>query len=323
VKFTAQSALQKLTQARAFSSDLDDADKLAQLNQALESVILDERFVGSEAVIAVMVDGSGILTLPRQFVTIKAAKVGGNVRDLAGPWWSFLPGTTDVSQFSLTVNDQEDRWPLITDPLVTPVFLKAVVSESGVEDSLIIYGRDINGNEVWNGTQRGIVVNFNDSYVDSGGIVLIDSVIKNITDQPVFLYAQNGVVDQLLGIYQPGETLPSYRRYSVPEATNAALAIESPPGDPMIVQCLVQLRHIDLVADNDILPLSNFNGLKHAVLAQHWFLEGDETRAQSNFDTAISFFNSELKRQRPPSELGAVHINAIGGAGASSIRSFR
>jgi hypothetical protein len=322
MKFTATSAIQALTQARAFPSDLDDDGKLAMLNEAIELVTLDERFLGSEAVININVGLTGILTLPRQFFTIKAAQVDGKVRDLASPWYEFAPGTCNVSQFSLLVQDLEDKWSIFADPVITPAVLKAVISESPAEGSLEIHGRDINGNQVWTGTQQGVLLDLNDGYVDTG-IVLIDEVIKPVTDQPVYLYAENGSSDQLIGQYEPGETQPSYRRYFVPEATQQAVAIELPPTPPMVVTCLVQRRHIDLVSDNDVLSLTNFIGLKNALKSIHFLNEGDEQRSQTHLDMALEQFNKELRRSRPPSELGAVHINAIGGAGATNIRSFR
>jgi hypothetical protein len=315
-------AIEKLTQAKAFASDLDDDGKRALINEALEVLTINERYVGSESVININVDGSGILTLPREFVTIKAARVAGNVRDMASPWYEFMPGSTSVTQFSLLVEDMEDRWPIFTDPTVTPAFLKAVTSESGVEGNIEIHGRDVNGQEVWDGAQRGVTLSFNDSYADTG-IVLIDEVIKPITEQVVYLYAENGSADQLIGQYEPGEILPSYRRYFVPEASNQALAIESPPSAPTVVTCLVQRRHVDMVADNDVLPLSNFNGLKHAVLHIHFANEGDEQRSQNHLDMALDFFSKELRRQRPRSEQGTVLVNVQGNAGALGLRSFR
>ena len=322
MKFTTVSALSKLTQSRAFPAGMDDDDKLAMLNEALEALTLNERFVGSEAVININVGLTGILTLPRQFFTIKAAQVNGKVRDLASPWYEFAPGTCNVSQFSLLVQDLEDKWSVFADPVITPAVLKAVISDSPAEGFIELHGRDINGNQVWTGAQQGVILNLNDSYVETG-IVLIDEVIKPVTDQLVYLYAENGSSDQLIGQFEPGETQPSYRRYFVPEATQQAIAVELPPTSPMVVTCLVQRRHIDMVSDNDVLPLTNFNGLRHAILHIHFAREGDEQRSQTHLDLALDFFSKELRRSRPPSELGAVHINAIGGAGASSIRSFR
>ncbi len=322
MNLTVSLALHKLTQSKAFPQDLDDDGKIAMLNEALEALMIHERYVGSEARLSFKVDLTGILTLPRDFVTLKAAAVDGKTRDLASPWYEFTPGSDATTQFSLLIADLEDRWPTFADPVITPAFLKAVIADSPAEGFLEVHGRDADGREVWNGEQRGAILNFNDTYTDTG-IVYIDEIIKPITDRVVYLYAENGSANQLIGQYEPGETVPSYRRYFVPEATQQSNAVEVPPVSPMIVTALCQRRHVDMVNENDVLPLTNFNGLKHAILHIHWANEGDEQRSQYHMDTALAFFSSELKRQHPPTELGATHIRAIADSGATNLHSFR
>jgi hypothetical protein len=59
--------------------------------------------------------------------------------------------------------------------------------------------------------------------------------------------------EEIIGLYAPGESVPSYRQYLIQEAIS-----EDPAAVVTPVAMFCQRRHVDLVADNDICPISNF-----------------------------------------------------------------
>jgi hypothetical protein len=64
--------IEKLDNAKAFSVDLSPAEKKAMTNEAFEAAILSGRWNGTQQVIALNIDYTGIATLPREFLTAKA-----------------------------------------------------------------------------------------------------------------------------------------------------------------------------------------------------------------------------------------------------------
>lgn len=320
----------KLVAAKAFPVGLDSTGQKSMFNDALERYINSGRWNGTQGTLNITLNSSGELTLPRRWQTVTGVRVNGFVRDLAGPWYSYLPCTTDASQWSTNVIDQEDGFPtfaqptgLVTDVLtglstIQPVPAKLRVASTGGSGTVEVHGYDANGSEVWSGTQRGTLLTFGNPkalpYFQT-----ITEVIKPITTQLTYLYAcYDDSTEEVIAIYEPGETVPSYRRYLVPEAAS------NDPNDldTTGVVAKVLRRHIDMVADNDIPPIGNFGAMKNGIAAIHWEDEGDETRSANHFDKGIKMLNDELRRLRPPTEEGAMRVRAKNCV-ASGLQSMR
>ncbi len=328
--YTFAQLLKKLDDSKAFTPGYDTAGKKAQLNEALEEIVVSGRWDGTEVEVMVQVAGDGLLTLPRELVTCKGTRVNGNVREMASIWYTFLPNTSEISQFSTYIQDHGDRWPVFADmrpsstlpipigpygtmfesPPPEPAQLRVVCASETSPPQVEVHGLDSNGVDVWTGSQHGVLLNFNAAIpAPNAGqyFTRITGVILPITDEPATLYAcYDDGTQQAIGYYAPGETVPNYRRYLVQEALSAVAA----PGTTTIVNALCQRRHIDLIADNDICIFSNFRAIKCAVRSIHWQGEGDETRQTGEFDRAINLLNKELKRLKAPSEIGAMRISA-------------
>jgi hypothetical protein len=327
--YTFAPLIDKLIISKSFSPDADTAEQKQITNEALEAIITSGRWDGTEVEIQVRVAGDGLLTLARELVTCKGVRVDGNVRNMASIWYNYLSGTSELSQFSTNIQDHGDRWPVFKDmrpsstqpapigPFGTmfessppePAQLRVVCpSDNGA--TVEVHGLDTNGVDIYTGTQHGELLTVGAAIpaVNAGPYFSrITEVILPITDEPATLYAcYDDNTQEAIGYYAPGETNPNYRRYLVQEALTNVVA----PGTQTIVNALCQRRHIDLVADNDVCAISNFKAIRHAVRSIHWQNEGDPTRQNEEFNDAIKILNQEFRRLKPPSELGAMRVNA-------------
>lgn len=320
----------KLVAAKAFPVGLDSAGQKAMFNEALEMVINSGRWNGNQGILNINLNSSGELTLPRDWQTIDGVRVGGVGRDLASPWFSFVTNAIDPGLWTNNVLDQGDGYPTFAQPsgevtdvitggvTIGPVPAKLRVTSVGGSGTVEVHGTDADGAEVWTGAQRGSLLTFGNPkavpYFQT-----ITAVIKPVTTQICYLYAcYDDDTEEVIAIYEPGETVPSYRRYFVPEAAN----LDPDSLGTTTVVALANRRHVDMVADNDIVPIANFGAMKKAVAAVHWDNEGDETRSTIHLNGALKLLNDELKRLRPPTEEGAMRVRAKY-CGASGLRSFR
>jgi hypothetical protein len=280
-------------------------------NEAFEAAILSGRWNGTQQVIALNIDYTGIATLPREFLTAKATKVNGTVRDMANPWYNFLPLTSDVSQWSTNIQDRGDGFVVFKQPKQAAK-LRFVCSDDNAS-TVEVHGTDANGAEIFTGspaTQRGTVLVFN-AVKAAPYFTTVTELVKPITNAQGFLYAcYDDSTEEIIGLYAPGESVPSYRQYLIQEAISRG---PQPAVTPVAMFC--QRRHVDLVADNDICPISNFIATKALVRHIHWLNESDETRAGKALDLAINYLNGELKQLRAPGEKGSVRVRySLGGA---------
>lgn len=164
------------------------------------------------------------LTLPREVETVYGVNIGGHPTLGVGQLFNFhLNGPGDC-----TIGC---RWQWQDLGLIHPTYRdivtpsKVIAYTSSASDNgkeFIIYGRDINGNKLRRTTTTGIV----DGYLvptiygyavpdDEAPVVAgIDKIFKAETDGPVRLSTidNDGANGTLLGVYDPDETLPNYRR---------------------------------------------------------------------------------------------------------------
>lgn len=91
--------------------------------------------------------------------------------------------------------------------------------------------------------------------------------------------------------YAPGETLPSYRRYKVPESPTGAATYT--------LVALCQRRFVEAVDDDDRLSVSNLSALENALLHLHYRLENDDERADRCLNTALRIIQGETAKFKP------------------------
>lgn len=80
-------------------------------------------------------------------------------------------------------------------------------------------------------------------------------VVKPVTNGPVRLYSWDGVTETLLATYAPGETVPAYRRLSVPNSNYTSMRVAA------------KRRYVPLIADNDLVIPENAVALTRGLEA--------------------------------------------------------
>lgn len=305
---TLASALSSLTTAGAFVAGASDGTKTALLNEAIERLLESGRFVGTQQTLSISVNATGVLTLPRHFSAILGATVEGYATDLASKWWTYLSGANACNQLYVSnVQDQGHGFCTFTDP---PSSVRLKLAAVGVTDTALVQGLDENGDVIYaNDGSQGWTLTINDASWSTKHFTRIDSiqmpagaVVKTLTCIDV------GNTVRTLGIYEPSETVPSYRRYYIPAAVDADDDLET-----TAVVALCNRRFVPLVDDSDLVYPSHIGGLKNSCLAVHFENEADEARSAYHFEQAIKLLNSQLKRATPESEQGRIRVNYVGG----------
>lgn len=307
-----------LIAAKAFPPDLDTDGQSALMDEALERGLNSGRFLGSRVTLNISVNSSGVLTLPRQFLSIQGVQVDGTARDLAGQWYTYLDGTSDASQFSNNVVDQGEGYCTYTDPSEA-CRLRIDCADADPDDARV-QGYDQVSTQIFKDSDGTLGFDLEFGVTSTQYVSRLTKIIMPVTIGYKTLTAvYDDSTEAVIGIYEPGETDPSYRRYYVPEATmQDADSLE----DSSVI-ALCKRRHVKAVSDNDPLFTNNFGALKNLVLSVHWENEGDETRSQMHFTNAIKLLNDEVRSSKADSEIGMIRINTIGGFGGEGIYSRR
>lgn len=304
----------KLTTAKAFPDGADDSTKSGILSEALERLINSGRWKGTQQRAAFKLQADGSLTLPRQYASIQGVRLDGRARQIASKWYEFLPGTTALTQYTQTFQDLGDGYATFAD-LPGNSYLKVTCADN--DGNVTVFGLDENGDAIFQDTgDRGVSLSFDGANSSPHEFSKVLAVIKPTTTRTAQLIAVNPTtaVETVIGIYEPGETEPSYHRYQIRDAeswsaeTLAAATVET----------LCELRFIEY-SDNDVIFTSNLGALKNAVLGIHYENQAESGRSEFHFNRAYKLLNDELKRFRSDSEAGAIRIVAQGGFGASGM----
>src|SRR6266576_5680822 len=181
----------------------DDVDILKdRINRAHERIILDGKFTGSTARIAIAAI-FGDITLPRHYRTIEGVKVDGRVTTLTNGWYEFLEGKSDSMGFDMNnVRSMGDGWAIMRD---LPVGGTLVSTEN-----LNLYREDAFAMPI----AISLLANIAQANPFST-IARVNNPGASITSSPVTLthVADDTITTTLLARIEPNETDTFYRRY--------------------------------------------------------------------------------------------------------------
>ncbi len=301
-------ALIQLDAAGAFPIAADTATRKSILNQAIERMLDNGRFVGTQQTLNIAINSSGVFTLPRHYSAVLGVTVNGRATDLASKWYAFLPGT-DV-QFTSAAIDNGSGYATFTDPTEACQVKVGAPNETG---TVHIQGLDENGNQVYDDTGAlGFDVTLNDTSWSAQYVTTITSVQMPVTNtlKTLTVKNQSDATQSVLGLYEPGETLGDYRRYSLPEAT--ALNPDSLDEDSLAVVALCKRKFVTLVSNSDVVYPSSVSGLKCACMAVHFENEAAGDYSEFYANRAIKIFNNQLRSSLADSEIGRVRVYSTG-----------
>jgi hypothetical protein len=248
---------------------------------------------------------SGMITLPRRFVSALAAKWNkdtGNSYQSSGPikirngWFTYLTPISDLWTASYWprygynetfFDDLGDGYATFANPTFTSFTIKVEIENANdASNEVVIKGKDQNNKDV-----TVIVTLANPTASIAQVFSRIDFFQKPITNGAINLYAVNGLDEEQIGAYEATETTASYHRYAVPN---------NPSIDYLDVICKV--RFVPCVNDTDEVIVSNLGALKNMLMSLKWEDEGDMDRSEMYFMKAIQLLNGESREVRGGSQ---------------------
>lgn len=284
----------------AFNGLCDDDPKvLDYFNQAQEMLINSGKW--SQLVTKFkMCTTNCCVSLPRQFESIIGISIQGRPTLTEGQLYEVLnvgPGTDHREYNAPAVIDQgwvpthhdvcgQKLLRVYTD-IPLPASASAYIQISGLDENNEPIQTPVGGNYI-----DGERISLSASPVTSTKtFTRITKVIKAVTQGRVRLYQVDATTgnEDLLAIFEPGETFPSYRRYKIPK-------IDARPDNPIELLIVAKQKFVPVVALDDEIQVTNLQALKFAAQAlQYWEAENFESGELAE-RKALQHLDRELKQ---------------------------
>jgi len=289
---------------------LTDAEVDDRLNQVTERFITGGLWRGGTVATAITVY-DGMITLPRQLETVLAVQYDGHPRTVLPMWFEFLPsgvGEVDAGKAGKTLIDKGEEFCTYRDYTSGAYQLRAEGSQDETDGaSLVVSAYDVCGNLIRgdDGT-LGFSVPINGSVTEQLVKGPLCQVFKPQTRGNIRLFAVNPeTLDETeIGIYQPGETLPVYRRYNTTDEPTC------------VVTVYARRAFIPAIADNDLLIPGNLGALKLGLKALVYEDNDDLQRAQQYWNNAFDILNKEMRNHLGPN---SVPVQIVGPFGTNGL----
>lgn len=308
----------------AASADVPD-----NVNIVSAWMLSHEKFRGSTQKVVFQIYDDQV-TLPRNLLTILGASiqgVGDNFRQktrysVRNEWYEFIPGSSGIAANPpwdvVDFEAQGDYFMLFRNlPSAGHLKIYATTTEAG---SLNFAIRGISGGaKVFTGTGTNRIegellsvpvtngaFTLSSQIYDAGNSVY--SIVKPSTNGVITIYHVSLLdgTETLIGQYEPGETLPCYRRYLIPKRCNDS--------GQLVAFC--KLRHVDVIADNDEVYPGNLNALEMGLQALNFRRKQDMGRADEWIGRAVDELNSEIEEFTAEESWGTMQIEEDVGMGS-------
>ncbi len=135
-------------------------------------------------------------------------------------------------------------------------------------------------------------------------------IVKPATNGVLTMYVVDPAtaVETLVGRYDPGETIPNYRRYLYPQGNE---------DNTDVLELLCDEAFYMVKADRDQLAISNIGALKNALKALQYEDANDVERKMQYLGDALNILDAERSKSDGDSAIGA--YNVVGDYGAGSV----
>lgn len=267
-----------------------DSRTVEYINEAQRRLLESGKWKGTYGKFTICAT-NGCITWPRQIETIETVAVNEAVGTVRNQWFEFLESGYGLLDNKDNVGVQlldRGESPVHTDLTGAGALLTTGVNvrvycptASDVGKTITIQGYDSNGNwirTVKSGSgstavyQDGETLTLALGYVTSSKVwKSITSVQKDVTEGPVSIYETTNdsgstVVLREVGVYEPTETIPSYRRSLIPSLAGGKKCDGDTDGKTSVT-VIAKLRFIDAVNDSDILLVSDLYAIKNMAIA--------------------------------------------------------
>lgn len=111
------------------------------------------------------------------------------------------------------------------------------------------------------------------------------AIVKPVTSGTISIYhIAADLTETLLGIYEPGETTPAWRRYRIASWNTQDSAL-----------VMTKLRHVTLVSDNDLVIPDNQQALFYGLRGKNYDDKHDDEKADLYWSKFFASLNSQLR----------------------------
>ena len=297
------------------------AQFLSYLNQATRKLMNRGSFWGTVQRIQVCTYDCKVVW-PRFVGTVLALNLSGHHSTVKNNWYRFLPFSNhDISmQGAFPYVNGCFGSPAISDAGMTPVFNQIACGHPvylrvypGVREDagkkITVYGIDSNGLEVrtkvsgiW---QEGETITLAIPYTQTTTLFRnVTRISKPVTQGVVRYYQWQPIGDFTYDMvwHDPGETNPVYRASKLPPGRNCCLKS---------IEALVKLEFIPVVADSDIVQISNLDALALMIQCIRNSNSESQTMTDAKELASVRELNLEL-RTRFPNESITTNVNYFG-----------
>lgn len=262
---------------------------------------------------------SNCFVLPPFVESVLAVNLNGHRIDVANLWYDFEPltpwhrhaaglgyqfggccgGITAVSDAMTSVVGQV--------PPQSTNYLRFYVShQNDYGKTIYVYGLDANGQKFIStfpdGTvQEGLPLVLVKPYVQSPLFSWVTRIVKPITAGVIrgYLYDPVSGLMNLLGEYQPNETLPQYVHMKLEGAHGAS-------GNT--ISCLVKLKFIPVYNDNDIVLIDNEDAIRDMILSLREKEQGNIEGSMALEASALRELNHQMESRFPDEQFVARNL---------------
>lgn len=289
----ARSVIARVTQSGECPENAIVAERI---NEAQERLINKGKWAGLLARY-VFCTYSGCITLPREVESLLQVAVCNTPVQIRNQWFEFIESVGPQSCGTNSISDAISRGSSVLFKDICGAKYLRVYSDlpEAAGARILIRGYDENGNRVMtlDGGQwidGEYLTLHNTPQTTTKLFQFVESVVKPVTVGFTRLYQvdPDTSVQSSVGVFAPGEKLPSYRRYFIPSIQCDNVE------NPTLITALVKRRFVPAVNDNDDLLITNLAALKAMVQAIEKYESGSIQDAMVLEKLAETLLSEEL-----------------------------
>ena len=293
---------QTVLYANATQAQLDDATE--RINQVVERFLLSGKWKNTLRRVRVPIYDE-MITLPRELNCLLGIKV--EVSEMCG----CCPSTiySRFHEFAHCVGCcSTGTYPVteLAQTFLTPdagFTLRVKATEGAPVNMTLLRGMDTDWDEYFDSVTLSIT---NGTTTTTREWNSMPQIQKPVTTNKVELYSvDSDGVETLIAVYAPGETIPSYKRYKVPDACGQALS----------AVILGKLAFVPATEDTDIIYPGVIGALKMGLMALQDEDTSEEVRADRNWASAIRLLEQDIQEDEGDASVPVFKVYGDFGAG--------
>jgi hypothetical protein len=325
--------------ARAVNVCPTDAQFIDWLNEAQQRISDAGHWVGTSSTITFQMGPSNIIGWPRGVKSVEGLGVNLYPIIIRNKWFEFTtlgpgfqqPGSCSTNSSGpnscgnwsggLQAYNREDSPLNVGDiPAGTTSLNVYCDSPSDAGKTFRIFWTNSNGEKFFDSTGtegQGFTLAY-----PYGSVTMAPSTIYGIQNGATVsytrIYGVNTTGQYAMGVYEPGDRNPMFRRQYVPNYNNinANCNPPPPPSCPWQIQGLCKLEVVPAVNPTDFLMVRNLHALKEAMMGVKAQEFGDVQLAETYFAAATRSMENELRAYQGAGERVPIQVDDSNGHGA-------